>query len=73
MKPLAERPKVADHLADVWRAFYALRPEAGPISFLAIDAYARRYGIDGIDAFERFAAMIDALDAEYRKPKPTET
>jgi len=38
---------------------------AGPIPFSAIDRYAGRYGIDGIDAFERFRELIRAMDDEY--------
>ncbi|WP_421522350.1 phage tail assembly chaperone [Ochrobactrum quorumnocens] len=35
-----------------------------PISFLAMDCYARRYGIDGV-FFDTFRALISALDAEW--------
>ena len=44
----------------------------GPISFLSIDAYGRRYGIDDLDEFDRFLSIIRAMDAEYlqlRNPK----
>lgn len=37
----------------------------GPIPFTAIDCYAERYGIEGIDAFERFHALIRAMDTAY--------
>ncbi len=36
----------------------------GPISFLAMDRYAIRYGITG-DEFERFCLLIRAMDGEY--------
>lgn len=57
-----------------WRAWRALRFDRpygalggeGPISFLAIDAYARRYGFEGRD-FEMLAILIGAMDAEYLK------
>lgn len=35
-----------------------------PISFMALDGYARRYGIEG-EAFERFLAFLTALDDEW--------
>lgn len=55
-----------------WRAFEALRYDRqygafggeSPIGFVAIDAYARRYGIDG-DAFDRFMRLVNAIDDEW--------
>lgn len=35
-----------------------------PISFMALDAYARRYGIEG-EAFERFIIFMTAIDEEW--------
>lgn len=35
-----------------------------PISFMALNGYARRYGIEG-EAFERFLAFLTALDDEW--------
>ncbi|MHC2251040.1 hypothetical protein ACVILK_000732 [Bradyrhizobium embrapense] len=35
-----------------------------PITFLSIDAYARRYGICGVE-FETFLALVGGLDEEY--------
>ncbi|PWJ93521.1 hypothetical protein C8D77_101200 [Mesorhizobium loti] len=35
-----------------------------PISFLAFDAYARRYCIEG-EAFDRFVAFVSAIDDEW--------
>lgn len=35
-----------------------------PITFLSIDAYARRYEIHGVE-FETFLALVGALDEEY--------
>jgi hypothetical protein len=35
-----------------------------PISFMALDAYARRYGIEG-EAFDRFHVFMSAIDAEW--------
>jgi len=35
-----------------------------PISFLALDAYARRFGIEG-EAFDRFHTFMTSIDAEW--------
>lgn len=35
-----------------------------PISFLAVDAYAKRYGING-EPFDRFLHFLTAIDAEW--------
>lgn len=35
-----------------------------PISFMALDAYARRYSIEG-EAFDRFLTFMSALDDEW--------
>lgn len=66
-----------------WRAWHTLRFDrqyAGmegvplPLPFSAIDAYARRYGIEG-PTFEIFREIIQMMDAEYleveaeRRPK----
>jgi len=37
----------------------------GPIPFSSIERYARRYGIDCIDAFDTFLALIKAMDSTY--------
>lgn len=55
-----------------WQAWNVLRfdrpyPYGGgekPISFLAYDAFARRYGIEG-EAFDRFHIFMTAIDAEW--------
>lgn len=62
---------------EVWHEFYrrawnALRHDRQygamggqtPIGFLALDAYARRYGIEG-EAFERFHRFVTAIDGEW--------
>jgi hypothetical protein len=36
----------------------------GPIPFLAVDAYARRFGHQG-EAFQDFHALISAMDQEW--------
>lgn len=50
----------------------------GPIPFGAIDRYADRYGIAGVDEFDSFRELIRAMDDAYLswsakrrdKPKP---
>lgn len=45
----------------------------GPIPFTAIDAYARRVGVDGLDEFMQLRRLIRALDAQYlKRPKASE-
>jgi hypothetical protein len=39
--------------------------ETGRISFLAIDRYADRYGVQGTDDFDRLRTIIEAMDGEY--------
>lgn len=69
------RPQEAK--AEAWHAFYmqawqTLRHDRQyfafggetPISFMALDRYAQRYGIEG-EAFERFLAFMDAIDEEW--------
>jgi hypothetical protein len=45
------------------RQYFAFGGET-PISFLALDRYAQRYGIEG-EAFDRFLAFMEALDDEW--------
>jgi|SRR4051812_19345985 hypothetical protein len=63
-------PVLGRGLAFIYSAFWALgsdrQVEQGPIPFASIDAFARRYGIDG-DAFERFRLLIVRLDNAYRQ------
>lgn len=55
-----------------WRAWACLKGDRqygafggeGPMSFIAIERYARRYCIDGVD-FETFLHLMMALDAEW--------
>lgn len=55
-----------------WQAWEALRFDRQygamggefPISFIAYDTYARRYGLEG-EAFERFHAFMTAIDMEW--------
>lgn len=60
-----------EHLDFVWSAWWELHTDrpigmaVGPIPFTAIDAYAGRYGIGALDAFEAFAGLIRAMDAVY--------
>ncbi|TPM19772.1 hypothetical protein [Mesorhizobium sp. B2-3-6] len=65
-----------------WRAWEALRFDRhygafggeSPISFVTLDTYARRYGIEG-EAFENFHRFMTAIDTEwllYRAEKDKE-
>ncbi len=55
-----------------WRAWHTLRYDRQygafggetPIAFLSLDAYARRYDIQGVE-FETFLALVGAMDDEY--------
>ncbi len=55
-----------------WRAWHALRFDRqygsfggeSPIVFVALDTYARRYEIKGVE-FETFLALVGAMDDEY--------
>lgn len=68
----------AEHLQFEWRAFRALSSDrqvgmaAGPVLWSSIDRFAQRYNVDG-DDFDRFTAIIQAMDEAYRdysKGKP---
>jgi len=41
-----------------------IEPRAGRIPFSAIDAYARRYGVEGSE-FDTLEALVGACDAEF--------
>ena len=71
----AKRPDdavVPEWAETYWRAWHALRFDRQygafggetPISFMSLDAYARRYSIAGFQ-FEVFLALVGALDDEY--------
>lgn len=70
---LADHKSPDAHLEFYWSAFWALSGDrqlgafggAGHIPFLAIDAYGRRYSVADGDEFDRFAALIRAMDAVY--------
>lgn len=74
--PLSDLPCVVSridpfpHLSFEASAFYALstdRPialERGPIPWRSIYHYGERYRLD-VDEFDRFAAVIRAMDAAY--------
>ena len=63
---------VPAHAGTVWRAWHALRHDRqygafggqSQISFLAIDRYATRYGIEGVE-FEIFHSLLGAMEDEY--------
>lgn len=80
---MPEEAKLADELQPIWKAFCRLsadRPQRmaiiggetvkhypEPISFLSIDAYARRCGFDDPATFAEFRRWIEAMDDEYLK------
>ena len=63
-------PVLGRGLAFIYNSFWTLcadrQVEQGPIPFTAVDAFARRYRIDG-DAFERFRILIGRLDNAFRQ------
>ncbi len=70
-RALLERPEIPSHLQELWHAFVSLstcRPlvggSVGPIPWVAIDCYARRYGIDG-EEFERLTEVVAAMDSAF--------
>ena len=67
--PLANEPEVPYEGRQAWDAFWALAGDrvigmgaVGRISFVAIDRYAVRYGIE---EFEPFHRLVMALDGAY--------
>lgn len=66
---MQSKPALEDHLWPVWKAFWEISSDrqigfgvVGPIHFTSRDRYATRYGIDGVDEFDRFSALIRAMD-----------
>ncbi len=39
--------------------------ETGRISFIAMDRYAYRFGMDDSEHFDRFLTLMAAMDSEY--------
>lgn len=74
---LLDRPEIEMQLQPFWEAFSELSTDrpidgmggAGAIPFSAIDRYADRYGFGQADEFERFRALIRAMDAAYLKAR----
>lgn len=69
-KPLTTKPELPAHLRWVRDAFSSISADRGgegfgPVLFSAIDAYARRAGIDEPEEFARFERLIRALDAVW--------
>jgi hypothetical protein len=68
---LQNEPDLPEHLAFEWGAFQDLSRDRqsgmgiGPIPWSAFDRYARRHGIDDPDSFERFVALMAAMDAAF--------
>lgn len=56
----------------MWAAFWTLSASRGDgpggprgIGFEAIDRYAVRYGIEGVDEFEELMTLIRAMDGAF--------
>ncbi|MGA0561696.1 phage tail assembly chaperone [Ancylobacter sp. VNQ12] len=69
-KPLRERPRVPGYLTFEWRAFHVLLSDRAPgihgaIPFSSLDRYAARFGLDDPEAFERFHALMSAMNATF--------
>ena len=71
---LRRRPQIRPHLLFYWEAYTAVSNDRGggmagptPIPFSSIDRFAKRYGIDGIDEFDRLLRIIQMMDAAYLK------
>lgn len=69
---MQSKPVLAEEVMPAWRAFWALSSDrqigfggAGPIQFTSLDRYAARYGIDGVDEFDRFTTLIRAMDGVF--------
>lgn len=64
--PWREKCEVPAHLRYFWDAFWDLatdRPEGvRAIPFSSLHHYACRYGLDDLDDFERFKALVWAID-----------
>lgn len=71
-KALESRVSVRADLLLYWRAFFDLSTcrssglERGAIPWMAMDAWAKRVGLNG-DAFERFVSAIRVMDGAYLK------
>jgi len=74
------RPRLHPEYQIYWDAFWELSSDRqvgmaiGRIPFTAIDCYARRYGFEEIDEFDRFVSVMRAMDSEFRRlTSPEET
>lgn len=67
---VATKPDLVEHLSFEWSAFRSLSSDRqagfaiGPIPWSSIDRFAERYGIAS-DEFDRFCALMQAMDAAY--------
>jgi len=68
---VATRPDLLGYLTFEWTAFWSLSSDRqagfaiGPIPWSSIDRFAIRHNIIG-DEFDRFCALMQALDAAFR-------
>jgi hypothetical protein len=57
-------PGIPPHLLFYWDAFWDLASTDG-IGFAELDRYASRYGIDGVDEFDRFKAIVRRVNTVW--------
>jgi len=75
---LANREDPDEALHFVWDAFWNLTTDrqvgfaTGPIPWTAIDRYADRHQLHAVDSFERFHALIRAMDSTYLEHRERE-
>lgn len=69
---MINKPELPERLEFVWDAFWALTGDRamgfgsiGRITFLSIDRYAARFGVEGREEFERFMTVIRAMDRAF--------
>lgn len=69
------RPEVEPEGIPYWDAFWELSTDrqvgmgTGPIPFSALDRYADRFGLSAPDDFDRFRAIVRAMDDAYLSHK----
>jgi hypothetical protein len=68
--PLGERPAyqpepgIPPHLLFYWDAFWDLASTDG-IGFAELDRYAARYGVEGVDEFDRFKTIVRRVNTVW--------
>jgi hypothetical protein len=62
--PYQPEPGIPPHLLFYWDAFWDLARTDG-IGFAELDRYAARYGIEGVDEFDRFKTIIRRVNTVW--------